>query len=213
MIGKIHLVWLGLVGLSSGILFHTSYEVQSLEERLGSLNREIIHEQEAIQILKAEWSHLNEPGRIEHFARKYTLLAPTAAVQLAASAEAVPPRAPEALGPALVSAPVPRSKPSPGMALPGAGPQSVASAAAPTSPAAPAAAPLGTPHAGQAHGRTAAAIPASLAAPYAAARGQVADLPLQPLRIEPEPEPDPAEAAAPLSIPGVMFTNLGDADE
>lgn len=209
MIGKIHLVWLGLVGLSSGILFHTSYEVQSLEERLGSLNREIIHEQEAIQILKAEWSHLNEPGRIEHFARKYTLLAPTAAVQLAASAEAVPPRTPEALGPALVSAPVPRSKPSPGMALPGAGPQSVASAAAPVPPLA---APVAPPHAGQAQGRTA-AIPASLAVPYAAARGQVADLPVQPLGIEPEHEPDPAEAAGPLSIPGVMFTNLGDAEE
>lgn len=113
MIGKTHMIWLALAAVSSGALFHTSYRVQELDETLGRINREIIREQEAIQVLKAEWSYLNEPGRLERLARKYTSLAPTEAVQLAASVEEVPMRDPALEeGPALVAAaPLPGRKP------------------------------------------------------------------------------------------------------
>ncbi|WP_207476867.1 cell division protein FtsL [Arenibaculum pallidiluteum] len=173
MIGKIHVLWLGLIGLSSGVLFHTSYEVQELQEKLQTVNREIIREQEAIQILKAEWAYLNEPGRIEVLARKYTALAPIAGVQLATSAEVVPPRV-DSFGPAFVSAmPLPRLKPgSPRIAAAKPAPQLPAEQPAP-------------------------------ARPFAAGQGQVADLPFLP---EGATE---ADVTAPLSIPGVMFTQFG----
>lgn len=150
MIGKTQLIWLTLAGVASGVLFHTSYRVQELDTRLASLNREIIREQEAIQVLKAEWSHLNEPGRIERLARGYTLLGPVEAGQVIASVEAIPFPEPELDGRALVAAaPVPGRKP--GLALPVAGESRVAS----TEPPAPAPAPT----------------------PVATARGQVAAMP------------------------------------
>lgn len=113
MIGKTHMIWLALAAVSSGALFHTSYRVQELQETLGGINRQIIREQEAIQVLKAEWSYLNEPGRLERLAREYTMLVPTEAVQLAASVEAVPMRDPALEEPALIAAatPLPGRKP------------------------------------------------------------------------------------------------------
>lgn len=110
MIGKTHIFWFVLAGTASGILFHTSYRVQELEEDLARLNREIIQEQEATQVLKAEWSYLNDPARLEALAQKYTVLGPTEAVQLAAGFDALPARS-EA-GPLLASvSPLPGRKP------------------------------------------------------------------------------------------------------
>ena len=158
MIGKIQIVWLALAGVASGVLFHTSYRVQELDARLASLNREIIREQEAIQVLKAEWSHLNEPGRIERLARGYTLLGPTEAGQMIASVEAIPFPEPEADGPALVAAaPVPGRKP--GFVLPVAGESRVASSDLPAPAPALARASASTPVTA-AHGQVAAMPPA-----------------------------------------------------
>lgn len=92
MISKSTVIWLGLAGLASGALFHTSYRVQALGEDLAGLNRAIIHEQEAIQILKAEWSYMNDPTRIEEMARRHLVLGPTAAGQMIASVETIPAR-------------------------------------------------------------------------------------------------------------------------
>lgn len=127
MIGKTTIIWLVLAAVASVVLFHTSYRVQELDLRLAALNREIIREQEAIQVLKAEWSFLNDPIRIERLARDYTPLGPSGPAQIIASVEQIPFRAPEAEGPALVSAtPVPGRKPTP--ALPEAGESRLASA-------------------------------------------------------------------------------------
>ena len=70
MISKSTVIWLGLAGLASGALFHTSYQVQGLGDDLAGLNRAIVQEQEAIQILKAEWSYMNDPNRIEEMAAR-----------------------------------------------------------------------------------------------------------------------------------------------
>ncbi|UEM19495.1 hypothetical protein JL100_020715 [Skermanella mucosa] len=119
MISKSTVIWLGLAGLASGALFHTSYRVQALGEDLAGLNRAIIHEQEAIQILKAEWSYMNDPTRIEEMARRHLVLGPTAAGQVIASVETIParlhpvdPDAPQ--GPALVAGTVPMPSRKPG---------------------------------------------------------------------------------------------------
>lgn len=153
MKGKIVLFWLVLIGGAGAFLFQTAYQVQGLEEELNSLNRQIVREQESIQILKAEWSYLNTPTRLEKLAREYLQLQPSEARQFVAKADAVPmrpeqqpiaseiiraPRLPVAM-PVQPTAPVPAAMP----------------ATAQTAPA----------HAGPAHATTPALIPAAAPAP------------------------------------------------
>lgn len=59
--------------LSIGV-FRITYQVDELEKELRSLNKEILEEQETIHILKAEWSHLNDPIRLEELTKKYLKL-------------------------------------------------------------------------------------------------------------------------------------------
>jgi hypothetical protein len=92
MISKSTVIWLGLAGLASGALFHTSYQVQALGEDLAGLNRAIIQEQEAIQILKAEWSYMNDPTRIEEMTRRHLILGPTTSDQMITSVAGIPQR-------------------------------------------------------------------------------------------------------------------------
>lgn len=116
MIGKTTVIWLVLAAVASVVLFHTSYRVQELDLQLAQLNREIIREQEAIQVLKAEWSYLNDPVRIERLAGAYTPLAPSGPRQIIAAVEQIPFRTPELEGPALVSVvPLPGRKPAPAL--------------------------------------------------------------------------------------------------
>ena len=46
-------------------LFVIKHEVQNLETRLQALNTEIIADQDATQVLQAEWAYLNQPARLE----------------------------------------------------------------------------------------------------------------------------------------------------
>lgn len=100
MKGKTWLFWGGLIATAGGILFQTSYEVQELEEKLAATNRKIVQEQESIQVLKAEWSFLNDPTRLEQLARAHLALQPVEARQFASldiiPMRPAPPPAPEA---------------------------------------------------------------------------------------------------------------------
>jgi len=62
-------------------LFVVKNQVQSLEVELTRINREIREEREDLHVLRAEWSHLNEPGRLEMLASKYLELIPLEAIQ------------------------------------------------------------------------------------------------------------------------------------
>ena len=54
-----------LLAVAIGVgLFMVKYRVQDLEDQLVTLNREIARDRQAIQVLRAEWSHLNEPSRL-----------------------------------------------------------------------------------------------------------------------------------------------------
>jgi len=58
------------LALSIGV-FRITYQVDEMERELKSLNKEILQEQETIHILKAEWSYLNDPARLEDLARRH----------------------------------------------------------------------------------------------------------------------------------------------
>lgn len=51
-------------------VFVIKHRVQALEDRLRGLNAEIISDQNAIRVLDAEWSFLNQPARLEQLSRK-----------------------------------------------------------------------------------------------------------------------------------------------
>ena len=51
-------------------LFIIKHRVQDLEDRLHALNAEIIINRDATQVLRAEWSYLNEPIRLEALSKR-----------------------------------------------------------------------------------------------------------------------------------------------
>ena len=83
MIRLTTLIWLALASLAGVGLFQVKYRVQSLEKDLGQINRQILGDQEAIHVLGAEWSLLNEPARIADMSRRHLELTPFSAGQLA----------------------------------------------------------------------------------------------------------------------------------
>ena len=84
-------VSLVLAGALSLALFSLKYQVQDLEDELVDLNRTILADQEAIHVLKAEWSHLNDPRRLRSLARRHLGMKPVMPAQLATIAD-LPPR-------------------------------------------------------------------------------------------------------------------------
>ncbi|CAO3413629.1 cell division protein FtsL [Azospirillum endophyticum] len=137
MKGKTWLFWGGLIAAAGGVLFQTSYDVQDLEEKLAGLNRKIIQEQESIQVLKAEWSYLNDPTKLEQMAQAYLALQPTEPRQYLAM-DVIPMRPGDAVQP---PAQTPPGQTPPGLAplppmvrAPGTGNPQVAAARAPAAP-------------------------------------------------------------------------------
>jgi len=111
-------------------LYNGVSRVKSQERELASLKAAIVSEQEAIRVLKAEWSYLNQPERLQTLAREHLPLTPTGASQIvvlaslplkAASAPSdAPPviEANELPRRVVPDAPRPRFKPEPAKAVP-----------------------------------------------------------------------------------------------
>lgn len=69
--------------LAGGLLFHVSYGAGTLKERLTLLNQQIEADTDEMHVLRAEWSYLNEPARLEELSRKHNLgLEPISASQV-----------------------------------------------------------------------------------------------------------------------------------
>lgn len=70
-----------LIVVSFG-LYNGVYSAKAHERDLEALKIDIAKEAEAIRVLKAEWSYLNQPERLQELARKHLALAPTAASKI-----------------------------------------------------------------------------------------------------------------------------------
>ncbi len=79
-----------LVAVLSGVLaFVLKYQVIEKEEALDALHRQILVDKKAIHMLKAEWTHLNDPGRLRELIATQTDFKPIVAAQII-SWDAVP---------------------------------------------------------------------------------------------------------------------------
>ncbi len=78
-----------LLGASYG-LYKLSYEVEALERKLVSLNRELMDSQRSIRVLEAEWSYLNRPENLQELAYRYLPLEPMLPSQIVADLGEVP---------------------------------------------------------------------------------------------------------------------------
>lgn len=87
-------LWLGLVALVGYIMFQVKYEVGQLEDALVRVNRSIDADRDALRVLSAEWSYLNQPARLEQLRQRYLTLTPIGRAQLG-SLDQVPFRAAE----------------------------------------------------------------------------------------------------------------------
>ncbi len=95
-------------------LFHIKQEVRELEEELGIVHSDILRHQEAIRVLRTEWSYLNRPARIAELAERHLDMQLLTARQYvgffeipyraAAAASAPSPAAPSPAAPALAAA-------------------------------------------------------------------------------------------------------------
>ena len=102
-------VW-GLVAVIAGafsIVVNT--EVQDQRDRLDRINREIADHDEAVNVLRAEWSYVNRPARIEALARRHLDLGaprPDQAMRISELPFAGRPDAPESVPARRPSAPL-----------------------------------------------------------------------------------------------------------
>ena len=81
MIQRSTTFWM-LLAISAGIgLFLLKYEVKSMEGKLVTVHSKTLSNLEETHVLKAEWSYLNQPSRLENLGRRLLHLHPARAVQ------------------------------------------------------------------------------------------------------------------------------------
>ena len=76
-----NLLLVGCVITLAFVIYELKYESRALEQRVADVRQSIRTERDAVAVLRAEWSHLNRPKRIERLARKHLGLKPLKASQ------------------------------------------------------------------------------------------------------------------------------------
>ena len=74
--------WAVLAGATGVAMFLVKHEVQLREARLEGLRGEIVDNREAIRVLRAEWSLLSRPARVEELIRRHMDLRPAETAQI-----------------------------------------------------------------------------------------------------------------------------------
>lgn len=88
------ILWTVLAVIIGIGLFLLKYQVKALEGQLVQVNRDIRTHQEAIHVLKAEWSFLNDPERLRDLTERYLAMKPFRGEQMVQIADLAmaPPR-------------------------------------------------------------------------------------------------------------------------
>ena len=70
-----------VIGVSAG-LYHVTYSFDRMERQAMALRSQIAQDREAMRILDAEWSALNQPGRLQTLSERFLDLRPLEAAQI-----------------------------------------------------------------------------------------------------------------------------------
>jgi hypothetical protein len=84
-------VWLAVLTLIGVGLYQVELGVLAKQSELRRINHQIDADRDAIHVLDAEWSYLNDPTRLADLARRYTDLVPTTPAQIT-TFDQLPPR-------------------------------------------------------------------------------------------------------------------------
>ncbi|MBK1663968.1 hypothetical protein CKO10_05555 [Rhodospirillum rubrum] len=76
MIRPIHIIWAALIMGIGTALFMVAYEVDAKEKELTRLHADIRRTTESMHVLRAEWSFLNDPTRLDRLATDHLGLQP-----------------------------------------------------------------------------------------------------------------------------------------
>jgi cell division protein FtsL len=76
------IMWAALAVVVGISLFMLKYEVQGLEDQLQATYAQIEKDKTAIRVLEAEWTYLNDPGRLRRLSAQYLGFTPPAASQV-----------------------------------------------------------------------------------------------------------------------------------
>ncbi len=74
--------WLVAIAVAAGVLMSISYRVEAQQRQLTKLQNSIEVREDSIRVLRAEWSYLNQPQRLELLAQKYLKLQPLTVAQV-----------------------------------------------------------------------------------------------------------------------------------
>lgn len=121
MIRPTSLILMVLAAAAGGALFQVAFEVSEMDDELARLNQDIRTDRDAIHVLRAEWSFLNQPERLEELTRRHLDLLPVSGAQIAGTGavpvlpqEELPPQGSNIAGvvtPAAIPVAAPRAKP------------------------------------------------------------------------------------------------------
>jgi hypothetical protein len=87
-------VWLALLTLIGVGLYQVELGVLAKEAELKQIKQKIDANHDAMHVLDAEWSYLNDPTRLADLARRYTDMVPVTPTQLAGFERLMPRQAP-----------------------------------------------------------------------------------------------------------------------
>ena len=83
MINRCAMIWIVLAITAGTCMLLLKYEVLEMEEQMVQIKQQTLNNLESVHVLKAEWSHLNHPTRLEDLGRRLLSLEPINAQQSA----------------------------------------------------------------------------------------------------------------------------------
>lgn len=84
MIRAVNLVSVVVIIIISAALYQVKYETGATAREVMDLRRQLAAEKEQVRVLRAEWSHLNQPARLQDLAMRHLRLEPLAVDQIVA---------------------------------------------------------------------------------------------------------------------------------
>jgi hypothetical protein len=82
MIRAVNLISVAIIIVVSVALYHIKYETSATARQVVELREQVAAERDLVSVLRAEWSHLNQPARLQDLAMRHLQLVPITVDQM-----------------------------------------------------------------------------------------------------------------------------------